>query len=201
MASVFVFKLWKISESTFFFLTRRERDFLKWGWHLNWNYKISHLHMRCGKISRHSKLVQVMEIEIPSLFFGKWLVSAKCIDTRMGLMSSGMLREEFSKRLYFKNCTVHRSTNKIISSVQWLSCVWLFATHGLQHARPPCPSPTPRVYSDSNEIISSLNWVWNFPDWIEQETVQRKLVSWNFGLKRERLYQNIGEKAWGMNWP
>ena len=22
-------------------------------------------------------------------------------------------------------------------------------THGLQHARPPCPSPTPRVYSDS----------------------------------------------------
>ena len=29
------------------------------------------------------------------------------------------------------------------SSVQLLSCVWLFATHGLQHARPPCPSPTP----------------------------------------------------------
>ena len=24
------------------------------------------------------------------------------------------------------------------------------APHGLQHARPPCPSPTPRVYSDSN---------------------------------------------------
>ena len=22
--------------------------------------------------------------------------------------------------------------------------------HGLQHARPPCPSPTPRVYSDSS---------------------------------------------------
>ena len=21
--------------------------------------------------------------------------------------------------------------------------------HGLQHARPPCPSPTPRAYSDS----------------------------------------------------
>ena len=29
------------------------------------------------------------------------------------------------------------------SSVQLLSCVWLFATHGVQHARPPCPSPTP----------------------------------------------------------
>ena len=34
-------------------------------------------------------------------------------------------------------------------SVQSLSCVWLFATHGLQHARPPCPSPTPGVHSDS----------------------------------------------------
>ena len=30
--------------------------------------------------------------------------------------------------------------------VQLLSCVRLFATHGLQHTRPPCPSPTPEVY-------------------------------------------------------
>ena len=34
-------------------------------------------------------------------------------------------------------------------SVQLLSHVRLFATHGLQLARPPCPSPTPRVYSNS----------------------------------------------------
>ena len=33
--------------------------------------------------------------------------------------------------------------------VQLLSCVWLFVTHGLQHTRPPCPSPTPRVYPNS----------------------------------------------------
>ena len=33
--------------------------------------------------------------------------------------------------------------------VQLLSCVRLFATHGLQHTRPPCPSPTPGVYSNS----------------------------------------------------
>ena len=31
-------------------------------------------------------------------------------------------------------------------SVKLLSCVW---PHGLQHARSPCPSSTPRVYSDS----------------------------------------------------
>ena len=34
------------------------------------------------------------------------------------------------------------------SSVQLFSCVWLFA----QHARPPCPSPTPRVYLNSRPL-------------------------------------------------
>ena len=36
-----------------------------------------------------------------------------------------------------------------LSSVQSLSCVWLFVTPWLQHIRPPCPSLTPRVYSNS----------------------------------------------------
>ena len=35
-----------------------------------------------------------------------------------------------------------------MSSVQSLSCVQLFATPWLQHARPPCPSPTPGVHSN-----------------------------------------------------
>ena len=35
------------------------------------------------------------------------------------------------------------------SSVQSLSNVRLFVTHGLQHTRPPCPSPTPGVYTNS----------------------------------------------------
>ena len=35
------------------------------------------------------------------------------------------------------------------SSLKLLSHVWLFATPWLQHARPPCPSPIPRVYSNS----------------------------------------------------
>ena len=37
----------------------------------------------------------------------------------------------------------------IISSVQLLNCVWLFATHGLQHTRLSCPSLTPGAYSKS----------------------------------------------------
>ena len=47
--------------------------------------------------------------------------------------------------------------------------------HGLQHARPPCPSPTPRVYSNScplsrwchPTVLSSVNpfkaWLQSFP--------------------------------------
>ena len=38
------------------------------------------------------------------------------------------------------------------NSVQLLSCVWLFATDGLQYATPPCPSPTPSIYSNSNPL-------------------------------------------------
>ena len=37
----------------------------------------------------------------------------------------------------------------LLSSVQSLSRVRLFATHGLQHSSPPCPSPTPRACSHS----------------------------------------------------
>ena len=45
-----------------------------------------------------------------------------------------------------------------ITSVQSLCCVWLFGPHGLQHARPPCPSPTPGAYSNTY----LLNW-WCHP--------------------------------------
>ena len=41
-----------------------------------------------------------------------------------------------------------RSFKPQFSSVQPLSRIQLFVTHGLQHARPPCSSPTPRVYSN-----------------------------------------------------
>ena len=37
----------------------------------------------------------------------------------------------------------------LLSSVQSLSHVWLFATPWSQHARHPWPSPTPGVYSNS----------------------------------------------------
>ena len=42
------------------------------------------------------------------------------------------------------------------SSVQSLSHVWVFARE-LQHARPPCPSPTPRDHSNSCPSSQSCN--------------------------------------------
>ena len=44
------------------------------------------------------------------------------------------------------------------SSVQLLSHVHLFETHGVQHTRQSCPSPTPRAYS-----ISCLPSQWCHP--------------------------------------
>ena len=42
------------------------------------------------------------------------------------------------------------------SSVQSLSRVWHFATPWIEHASPPCPSPTPRVYPNS----CPSSWWW-----------------------------------------
>ena len=52
----------------------------------------------------------------------------------------------------------HSSRFTYFSSVQLLSRVWLFQPLGLLHARPPCLSPTPGVYSNS----CLLNW-WCHP--------------------------------------
>ena len=47
------------------------------------------------------------------------------------------------------SCGARLTQVKVHSSVQSLSHVQLFATHGLQHARLPCPSPTPGACSNS----------------------------------------------------
>ena len=47
------------------------------------------------------------------------------------------------------SCLLFDHRKDQFSSVQSLSRVRLLQPHGLQHSRPPCPSPTPRVYSNS----------------------------------------------------
>ena len=51
--------------------------------------------------------------------------------------------------LLWRNWSICIKADWGISSVQSLSRVWLLWPHGLQPAKPPCPSPTPRVYSNS----------------------------------------------------
>ena len=70
--------------------------------------------------------------------------------------------------------SISRNTN--ISSVKSLSHVWFLRPHGLQHTRPHCPSPTPRVYPNSwplswwchPTILSSVipfSCLQSFPAW------------------------------------
>ena len=49
-------------------------------------------------------------------------------------------RENYTKYPGFYIISVHFSHSFVSNSLR---------PHGLQHARPPCPSPTPRVYSNS----------------------------------------------------
>ena len=50
---------------------------------------------------------------------------------------------------WFFSCSQNCKFRKASQSVQLLSCVRLFATHGRQHTRLPCPSPAPGAYSNS----------------------------------------------------
>ena len=58
--------------------------------------------------------------------------------------------------MIFSNVFARISSSNFLSiqfsSVQSLSRVWLFATPWIQHTRPPCPSPTPGVHSDSRPL-------------------------------------------------
>ena len=72
-----------------------------------------------------------------------------------GLQSIGLQRlkqlactHNSSKIILFIVCKLKMDT-KILLSVQSLSHVRLFRPHELQHTRSPCPSPTPRVHSNS----------------------------------------------------
>ena len=92
---------------------------------------------------------------------------------------------------------LYNIVNELFSSVQSFSHVRPFATHGLQHARPPCPSPTPRVYSNS----CPLSW-WCYPT-ISSSVVpfsshlQSFQASWSFQMSQffSSGSQSIGVSA------
>ena len=63
---------------------------------------------------------------------------------------------KFKKRFLLKFCVAMMTPSSTWTSVQFSSVQFSHSVmsdslrpHGLQHARPPCPSPTPGVYSNS----------------------------------------------------
>ena len=63
------------------------------------------------------------------------MVAFVCQRALLLVLSLSFLAFQYTLKNFFFNVVV----------VQSLGHVWLFATHGLQHARLPCPSPFPGV--------------------------------------------------------
>ena len=80
----------------------------------------------------------------------------------------------------------------IISSVQFNCSVMSESLwpHGLQHARPPCPSPTPRVYSNS----CPLSW-WCHP------TISSSVFPFFFCLQAFPAQVFSNESVHHIRWP
>ena len=90
-------------------------------------------------------------------------------------------------------------------SVQSLSNVLLFVTHGLQHARTPCPSPIPRVYLNicplsrwchqtiSSSVGPSSSHIQSFP------ASGAFPVSWFFTLGGQRIGVSASASVLPMN--
>ena len=60
------------------------------------------------------------------------------------MFSSGLTNKLYSQALNF--CQLYSFSSVQFSHSVALDSLW---PHGLQHTRPPCPAPIPRVYSDS----------------------------------------------------
>ena len=91
---------------------------------------------------------------------GTSLKSPLCADTVMsvGDTKTSKLQNHLQGTLYVKNGSPVRITRVIVVLVICSQCSVQFShsvvsdswrPHGPQHARPPCPSPSPAVYSDS----------------------------------------------------
>ena len=96
------------------------------------------------------------------------------------------------------------------SSVQLLSRVRLFATHELQHARPPCPLPSPGVHSNSRPssqwchlaISSSVVPFPTHPQSLpaSESFPMSQLFTWNFSFSIIPSKEHAGLISFRMDW-
>ena len=64
-------------------------------------------------------------------------------------ITKGLLKHAYSKKILFWLTQVLQFSSVWFSHSVMSNSLW---PHGLQHARPPCPSPTPRVYPNSRPL-------------------------------------------------
>ena len=108
-------------------------------------------HVEEGKYTALATLAILSHLRVE---WGCWEALAKDTDqghegNRRGLDEGGQRRQTSSCNIS-NGDIMYSMINRITTVVvQSLSCVRLFVTHGLQHARLPCPSPTPRACSNS----------------------------------------------------
>ena len=81
-----------------------------------------------------------MEIENNVVEGHIFLDIIKCICKFVNLINSGMTDSSYAYFLVFIRFSVQFSRSVVSDSLR---------PNESQHARPPCPSPTPRVHSDS----------------------------------------------------
>ena len=113
-------------------------------------------HSSKASILRHSAFF-IVQFSHPYMTTGKTIALTRqtFVDKVMSLLFNMLSRLVITFLPRSKRLLVSwlQSPSAVISvqfsSVQSLSRVQLFATNELQHARPPCPSPTSRVHSDS----------------------------------------------------
>ena len=82
----------------------------------------------------------MMGRSISGISFGKWVTL--CYQTNLGCRFVAST----------ESCAIFRNSSQFSRSVVSSS----LQPPGLQHARPPCPSPTPGVYSNSMSIESVM---------------------------------------------
>ena len=101
---------------------------------------------------------------------------------------------------------VHQFSRSVMSSSLW--------PHGPQHTRPPCPSPTPRVYSNScplsqwchatisSSVIPFSSCLQSFPPIFPNESVLRirwpKYCSFSFNISPSNEYSGL--ISFGIDW-
>ena len=88
-----------------------------------------------------------------------------------------------------QNYNCFSDSTPVFSSVQSLSCVWLFVTPWTAATRPPCPSPTPRIYP----ISCPLRW------WCHSAHPLLSPSPPTFNLSQHQGFSN--ESALRIRWP